>query len=481
MQRGKRSRLRFRLYLTIIPLVCAVVLLSGVLTSLESRTALTRLANRHMAYKAEQLRDYVYSEWSALQELGLETQSSYREAMKDSFRTYAASLLRSKTESIIAFDSEGKVVMQVDPEGSPGDSDGTEQPARQVGAQLQPGWFTETVLGEARVGVAFEVKPFGWTVAVMEKRSAFFSDIQNIRRIHLFIFIAAVAVAAGLIYIFVGHVVGPVERLTDTIGAISATMDLSRRAQVEFGDEIGVLAQKFNTMIATLQSNYEQLQKTSRAEEEARKTALQREAETLLLLGRISDFRDEETGEHLRRIGTLSQLFARLLGYDETQQELIRYSSPLHDIGKIGIPDAILLKPGKLDAEEYRSIQQHTVLGYELLKDTDSIYLMEGARIAFTHHEKWDGSGYPRGLSGEDIPIFGRIVGLVDVFDALTSDRPYKRAWSYEETLDFIRDQRGAHFDPQLVDLFESHFNEFQALFEYPSGTKKSEENSAGT
>ncbi|MFW5995088.1 MAG: HD-GYP domain-containing protein, partial [Spirochaetia bacterium] len=219
-------------------------------------------------------------------------------------------------------------------------------------------------------------------------------------------------------------------------------------------------------MIATLETNYAQLEETRKAEEQARMDAVEREEETLYLLGRVSEFRDAETGEHLKRIGELSARFARLLGWSEREQERIRKSAPLHDVGKVGIPDALLLKPGKLDPDEYEQMKRHAAEGYELLRTTHSEYLIEGARIARTHHEKWDGTGYPEGLAGEDIPLCGRIVGLLDVFDALTSSRPYKEPWPPERALQVILEQRGKHFDPHLVDLFESHFAEFRAIAE---------------
>ena len=431
---AKQLSLRAKLMLMILPLVLVVVLISGFLSSLETRASLTRLANRHLAYKAEQLRNYVLSEWEAVRELNLEKQPEYREAMEESFFSYALSLLRS------------------------------EDPGENLVTDLAPGWFSRDMGGDSRVGVAFELEPFGWLVAVTELGEVFFSDIQNIRFLSFTVLLSAALVLTLLITLFIGHVAGPVERLTGTVVHIEKTMDLSQRAEVEYADEIGLLAHNFNNLITTLQKNYQQLRLSGKAEEEARRTAVEREKETLFILGRVSDFRDEDTGGHLRRIGSLSELFCRLLGHTPQEQELIRQCSPLHDIGKIGIPDAILLKPGKLTAEEFDQIKQHTVLGYQILKDSTSPYLMEGAVIALTHHEKWDGSGYPRGLAGENIPINGRIVSIVDVFDALTSERPYKEAWSREKALALICEQRGKQFDPRLVDVFETNFSQFAAL-----------------
>ncbi|RLM27836.1 two-component system response regulator [Brenneria alni] len=171
-------------------------------------------------------------------------------------------------------------------------------------------------------------------------------------------------------------------------------------------------------------------------------------------LGRAAEYRDSETGQHIMRMSHSSALLARQMGWSESDIELILHSSPMHDVGKIGIPDAILLKPGKLDAAEWDVMRQHTVIGAELLAGDDSMLMVMSREIALTHHEKWDGSGYPRGLSGEDIPLSGRIVAVADVFDALTSVRPYKQAWSREQAIAYIQSESGSHFDPDVVSAF---------------------------
>ncbi|HET8731082.1 MAG TPA: HD domain-containing phosphohydrolase [Moraxellaceae bacterium] len=171
-------------------------------------------------------------------------------------------------------------------------------------------------------------------------------------------------------------------------------------------------------------------------------------------LGRAAEYRDEETGNHILRMSHTCALLARKIGWSEYQIDLILNASPMHDIGKIGIPDAILLKPGRFTPPEWEVMKTHAAIGGQLL-DGDSSDLMVMARdIALSHHEKWDGSGYPGGLAGEAIPMAGRIAALADVFDALTSCRPYKPAWPVEMALDYVRAQRGNHFDPQLVDVF---------------------------
>ncbi|MDH3335310.1 MAG: response regulator [Rhodospirillaceae bacterium] len=176
--------------------------------------------------------------------------------------------------------------------------------------------------------------------------------------------------------------------------------------------------------------------------------------EVVRCLGRASEYKDNETGMHVIRMSKMSQIIAREAGMSEADCELILHASPMHDVGKIGIPDAVLLKPGKLDADEWEVMKRHAEMGVEILGDHPSPLMEMARQVAHTHHEKWDGSGYPRGLSGENIPLVGRITALADVFDALTSERPYKEAWPVEKAVDLIKEQSGKHFDPELVEIF---------------------------
>ena len=171
-------------------------------------------------------------------------------------------------------------------------------------------------------------------------------------------------------------------------------------------------------------------------------------------LGKAAEFRDQETGNHILRMSHICALLARARGWSESAVELILNASPMHDVGKIGIPDAVLLKPGKLDAAEWAVMQTHCEIGARLLEGEDSELMRMARAIALSHHEKWDGSGYPHGLAGEAIPEVGRIVAIADVFDALTSVRPYKAAWTEEQALDYVQANRGLHFDPGVVDAF---------------------------
>lgn len=199
------------------------------------------------------------------------------------------------------------------------------------------------------------------------------------------------------------------------------------------------------------------LQYNNQLEEKVRertKKLEQAQLEMLQLLGRAAEYRDDMTGQHTQRVGALSGVIAERLGLPKETTNLIELAAPLHDIGKIGIPDGILLKPGRFEPDEFERMKSHTTIGSSILEGSSFGILRLAQIIAMSHHEKWDGSGYPHGLQGEEIPLEARIVALADFYDALTHERPYKRAWTPEETMVEIMKQRGKHFDPQIVDAF---------------------------
>jgi two-component system response regulator RpfG len=182
----------------------------------------------------------------------------------------------------------------------------------------------------------------------------------------------------------------------------------------------------------------------------------ERELETLSKLAKAGEFRDRTTGNHLARMARYSALIGVNIGLATDTVHVLEFASPMHDIGKIGIPDAVLLKRGPLNADEDATMKNHPRMGYDILKGSPSKYLSMGAIIALGHHERYDGSGYPNGLHGEDIPIVARIVAVSDVFDALVSVRPYKHAWSFDEAFAYLEAQKGKHFDPRCVEAFVS-------------------------
>lgn len=186
--------------------------------------------------------------------------------------------------------------------------------------------------------------------------------------------------------------------------------------------------------------------------------------DTIFRLALAAEYKDRETAGHIRRVGRYCGLIGRALGLPLREAEVLEVAGPMHDVGKLGVPDHILLKPGKLDAGEWEAMKQHTLIGARLLEGSPSEYLQAGAIIALSHHERWDGSGYPRGLVGEEIPLPGRICAVADVFDALTTDRPYRKAMSNEEALEVMRSGRGGHFDPEILDLFFENLDEVLAI-----------------
>lgn len=186
--------------------------------------------------------------------------------------------------------------------------------------------------------------------------------------------------------------------------------------------------------------------------------------EMIYRLGEAVESRSNETGMHVKRVAHYSELLARLYGVPKEQAEILKYASPLHDVGKISIPDAILNKPGKLDKEEWELMKTHAQRGYELLSGSNLLLMDMSAKIALTHHEKWDGTGYPSGLKGEEIDLFGRITALADVFDALGSDRCYKKAWPLEDIIELIKRESGSQFDPKLVSLLVDNLDDFLVI-----------------
>jgi len=198
----------------------------------------------------------------------------------------------------------------------------------------------------------------------------------------------------------------------------------------------------------------------------ATQTLLLREKEALEVLSNTAEYKDPETASHVARVAHYSKLLAKAYGCNTHEQEIIFNASPLHDIGKVGISDAILLKEGKLDDDEMHEMKKHAVIGMKILESSENPFLKAGSIIAYTHHEKYDGSGYPNALQAEDIHIYGRITALADVFDALTSKRPYKKAWSFAEALVYIQEQKGKHFDPHLCELFIENIEDVQNIYD---------------
>lgn len=269
-----------------------------------------------------------------------------------------------------------------------------------------------------------------------------------------------------------GYIVKPFEKNEVVIAANNALK--RRQLEIENRRHHRHLELLVAERTADLTASVERL---SRAEEALRAS----QEEVIQRLAQAAEFRDPTTGAHLNRMSRTCELLAIHVGLGSASAELIRIASPMHDIGKIGVPDEILRKPGKLTDAEWVEMRKHPLIGFDILDGSDSELLRLGGLMALTHHERWDGTGYPQGLSGHSIPIEGRIVAVADVFDALTSERPYKPAFDVDQSLAIMTEERGRHFDPDVLDLFVTLVDEVVGLRSSDGGESLATVNSSGT
>jgi putative two-component system response regulator len=251
------------------------------------------------------------------------------------------------------------------------------------------------------------------------------------------------------------YITKPIDRTELQVRAASLlklkeSQDAIKRHQVQLEEKV---AQRTNSLRRALEEMVE-----------AKRKAYEANLETIFRLAVAAEHKDKDTAAHIRRMSRFCAILARRCGLLPNEVEVILYASPLHDVGKLGIPDAILCKPGKLTDEEWVVMRQHSVLGGRILMNSSSELLRAGHIIALNHHEKWDGSGYPKGLKGEDIPLQGRICAVADVFDALTSERPYKKAFPNEKAMEILEEGKDKHFDAELVDKFVASRDEVIAV-----------------
>lgn len=222
-------------------------------------------------------------------------------------------------------------------------------------------------------------------------------------------------------------------------------------------DELGEISYSIKDMANSIDDGIEQI-------ESLNEEIINTQKEIIYTMGEIAETRSKETGNHVKRVAQYSKILALKSGLSEDEAEMLKLASPMHDIGKVGIPDHILNKPGKLTVDEFEIMKTHASLGYEMLKHSNKKILQAAAIVSNEHHEKYNGKGYPRGLKGEDIHIYGRITAITDVFDALGSDRVYKTKWNDEDIFQFFKDERGEHFDPKLIDIFFENIDEILAF-----------------
>lgn len=246
----------------------------------------------------------------------------------------------------------------------------------------------------------------------------------------------------------------PFSRLLNAMKNSDPTKNNVTKVETSAQNEIKELFDEFNNQMTQIQTSTNEINSLNDEIEETQR-------EVVFTMGAIGESRSKETGNHVKRVAQYSKLLALFYGLSESEADMLKQASPMHDIGKVAIPDAVLNKPGRFTQEERLIMDTHAQLGYDMLKNSHRELLQLAATVAYEHHEKWDGTGYPQGLKGEEIHIAGRITALADVFDALGSDRVYKSAWDDERIFNLFKEQRALHFDPKLVDIFFANLDEF--------------------
>jgi response regulator RpfG family c-di-GMP phosphodiesterase len=297
------------------------------------------------------------------------------------------------------------------------------------------------------------------TIILEEKKEFAYRLLYKYEQWFIALLIIGALFIATAAYYIATALIRPLIVLSNTAKIITRTQDYTQQVSVTRDDEIGQLSDAFNTMIGGMDNALGEITALNREIEDTQR-------EVVFTMGSIGESRSKETGNHVKRVAEYSRLLALYYGLSKEESEMLKQASPMHDIGKVAIPDAVLNKPGRFDEQERRIMDTHAALGYDMLKHSNRTLLQAAAIVAYEHHEKWNGSGYPRRLSGEDIHIYGRITALADVFDALGSDRVYKRVWDDEKIFALFKEERGEHFDPKLIDIFFEHLDEFIAIRE---------------
>ncbi|MDQ1298441.1 MAG: hypothetical protein QG558_980 [Campylobacterota bacterium] len=317
---------------------------------------------------------------------------------------------------------------------------------------LRPSTFKESL----HVSRSLAVKP-DTTIVLEEEKEFAYHLLNKYEQWFILLLIAGALFIATAAYYVATSLIRPVITLSDVAKKITRTQDYTQKVTVDRDDEVGQLSDAFNTMIGGMDQALEEIIALNKEVEDTQR-------EVVFTMGSIGESRSKETGNHVKRVAEYTKLLALHYGLDEEESEMLRQASPMHDIGKVAIPDAVLNKPGRFDEEERKIMDTHAALGFDMLKNSHRSLLVMAATVAYEHHEKWDGSGYPRGLSGEDIHIYGRITALADVFDALGSDRVYKKAWDDAKIFALFNEEKGKHFDPKLIDIFFDHLDEFLVI-----------------
>jgi len=304
----------------------------------------------------------------------------------------------------------------------------------------------------------FKEHEWPWIIGIFLPENDYLGLINKNQRLNIII-----SLIIGFFAIMIGLLVA--KGITKPIGKLEqVSLELkNHNLDVEF--EIESYFSEINEAVAAFSEMKKSINTHMKENIELNKYLNEAHLDTLFRLAYAAEFRDDDTAEHIHRISEYSILIGSKLGLSEEELNILKYASIMHDLGKVGIPDAVLLKPGKLTAEERKVIETHPEIGASILKDPSSDIMWAAQEIALTHHEKWDGNGYPKKLTGDEIPLYGQIVAVVDVFDALVSERVYKKAWEPEKALSLIIEERGKHFSPKCVDAFAGSFKEVIEIY----------------
>lgn len=462
MKKIKGIGVRMKIILMLVPMLLGSFAVAGYIAVQVSRYQLIGASGDLLRYKMEQLQRYAGNQWNSLQESDFADDPIYRDAVRRSIERYAQDMISRESEVIFAINAQGGLEFSTRGLGYTGD----DWNRLIEGTSGRMNGLSEYLIGGVRYfGLTSDLQCLNCRIVIAESAESFIQNIRSMTVLQSTSFAVSLLVIVLSLVFSLNFVISPIRRISQSAHKIASDKDLSHQIVVEFPDEIGQLAYEFNNMTSSLDLAIRKLKKKALDEAVATKTVVLREIEALEVIGKASNFKDAETGAHITRVSRYSVLLSRLIGHNEKLQNLILLASPLHDIGKLGIPDSILQKPGPLTEEEIRIIYNHPEIGYEILSNPTSSYLKAGAVIAISHHEKYDGTGYPNGLAKENIPIFGRIVSIADVFDAVTSKRPYKAAWSFNKAVEYMRNERGRHFDPRLIDLFLENLDDVRRIY----------------
>ncbi len=446
-----RIGIRLRTILLVFPVILASLAFIGASSLFSARSGMMRLAMSALSFKAEMFQQYADSQWKLIASQGYSADPDFRKAIILSLGEYAHSLLRSDSEWIVAVDLEGRLALT-----SSLGKENRSFPADLL-AKMRQGITGPVIFGsgaDRRYGQSFFFQPLEWYVAVSDGADALFSETRQQTLVIMSGFGLAILVSLGLLVFLSGSIVKPIVRVSAGMQEIIRSNRFDNRIPATWDDEVGDLTRHFNSLCGELERSYQRIHDIALRETEARLHLAEREFEAIIALGKVAEFRDEDTAAHIVRVGLYSKILGEIFYADEDDRRSLFYAAPLHDLGKIGIPDAILLKPGALDPGELAIMRTHTSIGHEILREFKNPALKMGGDIALSHHERFDGRGYPNGLAGSDIPLCGRILAVVDVFDAMTSKRAYKEALPPDRAFDYIEKERGGHFDPEIAAAF---------------------------